>query len=150
MTTEILEKDPKKLAVAKLWEVDYDDIDEEKHTHYGLQVFSCGSKEWAIGDDSECDDAVAEYIKDSAWAFNSDFIASACNIPELDKALVHYQEKACESANPMILALINKTCGLDEFVEQAVSADGRGHFLASYDGEEQESFCGKFFIYRIS
>ena len=49
MTTEILEKDPKKLAVAKLWEVDYDDIDEEKHTHYGLKVFSCGSKEWAIG-----------------------------------------------------------------------------------------------------
>ena len=96
MTIEIQEKDSKKLAVAKLWEIDYEDIYEEKHTHYGLQVFSCGSEEWAIGDDSECDDAVAECIKDSVWAFNSDFIASACNIPELDKALVDYQKKACD------------------------------------------------------
>ena len=47
MTTEIEEKDPKQLAVAKLWEVDYEDISLKSYDHYGLEVFSCGSKEWA-------------------------------------------------------------------------------------------------------
>ena len=150
MITETEEKDPKQLAVAKLWDCDYDDVRSRKHDYYGLEVFSCGSKEWAIGTDSECDDAVKEAIKDSLWAFNSDFIASTCGIPGLDASLTDFQRKSCESANPVILALVEKTCGLDEFVEQAVSADGRGHFLSRYDGEEQESFCGNFFIYRVT
>ena len=35
-----------------------------------------------------------------------------------------------------------------EFVDDAISADGRGHFLSSYDGEEGEE--GDYFIYRIN
>jgi hypothetical protein len=38
--------------------------------------------------------------------------------------------------------------GLEGFVEEAVSADGRGHFLSSYDGEENEQ--DGFYIYRIN
>jgi hypothetical protein len=150
MTTKNKEKDPKQLAVSKLWEVDYEDISSKSYHHYGLEVFSCGIKEWAIGTDEECDIAVKEYIKDTLWAFNSDFIASACDLHEFADGLKPMQEKLCEGANSAILALVEKTCGLDEFAEQAVSADGRGHFLSAYDGEEQESFCGNYFIYRIS
>jgi len=35
----------------------------------------------------------------------------------------------CEAGNDATLALVEKTCGLD-------TADGYGHFLASYDGKE--------------
>jgi hypothetical protein len=59
------------------------------------------------------------------------------------------QSKKCEGANDSILALIEKTDGgLDGFVEEAVSVDGRGHFLSGYDGEECE--VGEFFAYRIN
>jgi hypothetical protein len=137
-------------AVADQIGCDPDDLTLATHTHYGLEVFSNGRKEYAVGTDSEADDACKEYIKDSAWAFRSSFICEYCNLPqELAEALEAMQSKKCEGANDSILALIEKTDGgLDGFVEDAISADGRGHFLSSYDGEENEE--GDFFIYRIN
>ena len=137
-------------AVADEVGCDSDDLTLESHTHYGLEVFSNGKKEYAVGTDSEADEACKEYIKDSAWAFRSSFICEYCNLPqELEEALEAMQSKKWEGANDAILALIEKTDGgLDGFVEDAVSADGRGHFLSSYDGEENEE--SGFFIYRIN
>jgi len=137
-------------AVADQSGHDPDDITLEKHTHYGLEVFSAGRGEYAVGTDKEADEACKEYIKDSAWAFRSSFICEYCNLPqELAEALEAMQSKKCEGANDAILALIEKTeGGFDGFVEEAISADGRGHFLSSYDGEENER--GGFFIYRIN
>ena len=137
-------------AVANQIGCDPDDLTLESHTHYGLEVFSNGRKEYAVGTDSEADDACKEYIKDSAWAFRSSFICDYCNLPqELAEALEAMQSKKCEGANDVILALIEKADeGLHGFVRDAISADGRGHFLSSYDGEENEE--GDFFIYRIN
>jgi hypothetical protein len=47
-----------------------------------------------------------------------------------------FQEAKCEDANETIAALITD---IDEFIEDAICADGRGHFLNGYDGEEYES-----------
>jgi hypothetical protein len=58
------------------------------------------------------------------------------------------QEKCCEGCNDFFKAIIKGTCGLDKFVEDAIEADGRGHFLAYYDGEENEQ--GDCFIYRVN
>ena len=126
------------------------DLTKENFNHYGLSVYSVNGEEWAIGTDSEADKACKEYIKDTAWAFRSSFICEYCNLPqELAEALEAMQSKKCEGANDSILALIEKTDGgIDGFVEEAISADGRGHFLSSYDGEENER--GGFFIYRIN
>ena len=137
-------------AVADQIGCDPDDLALKCWTHYGLEVFSKGKEEYAVGTDSEADEACKEYIKDSAWAFRSSFICEYCNFPqELAEALEAMQSKKCEGANDAILALIEKTDGgLDGFVEDAISADGRGHFLSSYDGEENEE--GGFYIYRIS
>lgn len=40
----------------------------------------------------------------------------------------------------------------DEFVNKAIEADGRGHFLSKYDGAEHEVIVDDvlFFIYRIN
>jgi hypothetical protein len=137
-------------AVADQIGIDPDELTPETYTHYGLEVFSNGRKQYAVGTDSEADEACKEYIKDTAWAFRSSFICEFCNLPqELAEALETMQSKKCEGANDSILALIDKTDGgLDGFVEEAVSADGRGHFLSSYDGEENER--SGFFIYRVN
>ena len=137
-------------ALADYLECDPDDLTSENHTHYGLEVFSLGNKEYAIGTDAEADEACAEYIKDSLWAFNASFICSECELPsELEEALQSMQETRCESANDSILALVERSRGgLESFVSSAISADGRGHFLSSYDGEENEA--GEFFVYRIN
>jgi hypothetical protein len=55
------------------------------------------------------------------------------------------QGELCESANPIIEALIED---MDHFVSDAISSDGRGHFISRYDGEENEE--GEFYIYRTN
>lgn len=127
--------------------VDKEEITEQKYTHYGLPIFSIGSKEYAVGDDEQAGEALFEYIEQSVWAFRASFIASECNLPESEGMIKAAQEK-CEDANDGILAMIKGTCGLKSFVDSAESADGRGHFLSPYDGDENE--VDGFFIYRLN
>lgn len=115
------------------------EIDENRVTVQGT--------EYIAGDDSEMDEEVTEYIKDSLWAFRAEFIAGATDIPV--EAIEALCEK-CESGNDGLLRIVEKTCGLEYFVELAVSADGRAHFLNRYDGgEEEQSINGTtYYAYR--
>ena len=100
---------------------------------------------YSVYTDNEADEAVKEYIKESVWAFNAEFICGyGSPLVPMVKA---YQEKECEGANDAILELITD---LDDFVQRAISADGRGHFLSSYDGEENEETVNSetYYIYR--
>lgn len=86
------------------------------------------------GTDEEMDEVATVYIKDSLWAFNSNFLAQQTDMPEeVFKAL----QPQCESANEAVEAIVEKTCGIEEFVEAAISADGRAHFLNNWDGSEE-------------
>lgn len=135
---KFLERDPNEIASCN-W---------SRQSYYGLQVFSIDGKEYAVGNDIDAQIAVERYIKDSIWAFNANFILSYCCLPmELEEAIKAFQEEKCESANDALLALVEKD-GLKGFVEEAVSADGRGHFLSPYDGEENEQ--DGYYIYRIN
>ena len=100
--------------------------------------------------DEEADEMAANYIKDSLWAFNSGFIIDHSKLPYEAKEMIEtYQQDKCESANETIEALIED---LDEFIEDAISADGRGHFMSSYDGNEHEQSINGvyFYIYRMN
>jgi len=44
-------------ALANFSECDLSDIEQEKHDHYGMEVFSIGRKEYAVGTDEEADRA---------------------------------------------------------------------------------------------
>ena len=134
-------------ALAAHLEVPAEEITQSK---YNENEFDCGDT-YRVYTDSEADEAVKEQIKDSIWAFNADFILGECGLPlELEDCIRSFQEKECEGANDALLALVEKCAGLDKFVNSAVSADGRGHFLSSYDGEENEvDFEGEtYYIYR--
>ncbi len=135
------------LALAKHLGCSEDDLNEKNYDFYGLSIFSYGRSEYAVGTDEESDKACSEYIKESAWAFRAQFIAAECGMPEAEEIIEAAQQK-CESSNDAILAIIKGSCGINSFVESAISADGRGHFLSSYDGDEVEE--SGFYIYRIN
>jgi len=62
------------------------------------------------------------------------------------------QSDSCESCNDFLLSLVEKTCGIETFVDDAIRSDGRGHFMSSYDSNEnEETVEGEtFYIYRIN
>jgi hypothetical protein len=109
-------------------------------------VFEYGNQEYLVLTDSEADEKAKEYIRDSVWAFRASFLAYYTDLPE--EMFSGIQDK-CESANDAILTCIERAPGgLDGFVSEAISADGRGHFLSQYDGDENE--VGEFYIYRLN
>lgn len=108
------------------------------------------NNDYLVLTDDEADEKAADYIKDSLWAFNASFLSSETGYPiEVFEGL---QDK-CESANDAVGALIdsNKSdTNLKYFIDAAISADGRGHFMSSYDGNENEETINgtTYYIYR--
>lgn len=101
--------------------------------------------------DEEADHKAKQYIEDSLWAFTPSFLAEMTDFDEEIFQAIADNGK-CESNNDVIYNTIQKTCGIDEFVSSAISADGRGHFMSSYDGcENEETVEGQtFYIYRLN
>lgn len=99
----------------------------------------------------EADEKATEYITDSLWAFNPSFLAFMTDFDEEIFQAIADNGK-CESNNDIIYNTIKKTCGIDDFVTAAIQTDGRGHFMSSYDGvENEETVQGQtFYIYRLN
>lgn len=123
---------------------DYGDyITEDSYTE---NAFEAEGGTYLVLTDDEADDAAREYIEESLWAFNADFLAGETGLPA--EVFSSLQEAKYEDANETILTLVTKCGDMDSFVRHAIGADGRGHFLAQYDGEENED--GPFFIFRTN
>ena len=123
-----------------------DDSQENLFTYY--------NEEYLVLTEEEADERAKEDILNSLWAFRASFIIEHCSTYEdMDqweynsavKSLEHAQGQECENLNPLVRALISN---IDEFVEDAIDADGRGHFISYYDGKENEQ--DGFYIYRIN
>lgn len=97
----------------------------------------------------KCDTVAENYIKDTLWAFSAEFIIDECGLnPECADSIRVMQERCCESCNSLILAIIEGSCGIDAFVYDAIRDDGRGYYIAQYDGHENET--DNYYIYRIN
>lgn len=91
---------------------------------------------WAVAiNHKAADEAAKEYICDSAWAFRSEFLA---NLTGLSATVFEALSSLCESSNEAVLGIIERCSSLNEFVKAAIEADGRGHLLSQYDGNELE------------
>ena len=98
--------------------------------------------------DEEAQTKAEEYILDSIWAFNADFIIEHSKVLDFDDAsqsIIKAIQEQCENGNEAMKKLIDD---IDTFIEDAINADGRGHFMNSYDGNEAQE--GEYFIYRIN
>ena len=135
--TNALEK--KRKTLAKYLEVvtldTYDDL------------FVDGSEEWRVLTDTEANTAAREAILESVWAFRPEFLA-AHTVAGVDAETIRtiQENDKCESNNAVLTRLIDD---VDHFVDDAIKADGRGHFLSSYDSEEIE-LPGNLFAYRVN
>ena len=107
--------------------------------------FEEGGRSYLVLLDDEADQVAQERIKESLWAFNASFLASYTKLPQ---KIFEALQKDGEGSNDTILQLIETQSNLEDFANDAVSADGRGHFIASYDFDENEE--GIFYIYRTN
>ena len=118
-------------ALAKHLDLDNEDLRmiEESNDYY-----SFGGRDYLVLTDDEADEKAKEYILDTAWAFNSSFL-SCHSKGDVDEEVFKVLSEKCESSNDAVLSLIDDK---DDFVNDAISSDGRGHFLSQYDGNENE------------
>lgn len=125
-----------------------------EHLGYPTEEFSAnllhgviehGRAEYLVLTDAEADEAASEDIKRSLWAFKSEWLESWLKIPA--KAIEAIQNEMYEDASEVFEQMLGDD--FDDFVDESVSADGRGHFLSGYDGEEIE-LDGDLYAYRIN
>lgn len=137
-------------ALADFLEVGLEEIAEG--TCYDNSL-TCDGAEYIVLTDEQADARAKEEILNSLWAFNADFVISHCKnyndmsqweVESAIESLRHAQENCCENANGLVYALIDD---MDEFVEDAIDADGRGNFISRYDGVENEQ--DGYYIYRV-
>ena len=145
------EVEPLIQVACKVLGCDIDELREEKYDSYGLLVFSAYGQEWAVSTDDDAAEAVKQYINDNVWTFRPEFIASHTKggvSNGMIKAITALQE-ACESCNEDVKSLIED---IDNFIEDAVSSDGRGMFLSPYDSNEQEILIdgAYYYTYRLN
>lgn len=101
--------------------VDHLDLDDpsEIDTGYRNEVFTVGPQEYFVLTDQEADDV---------WDEQLDAYLDDCVLPELDDNLQNYFDT--------------------EAWKEDARMDGRGHSIASYDGDEHE--VGDYLIYRMN
>lgn len=106
--------------------------------HHGLRMVVVDGEEFAVADTEEqAEKASLSAARESLWAFNSDFIGSFLELSSSQTAAIQkMQGELCEGAQEIIALLLGDRA--DEFLSDAVSIDGRGHFLSPYDSEERD------------
>jgi rRNA-processing protein FCF1 len=115
-----------------------------KHLDCSIDEAVNSMDDYLVYTDDEADEAVYNYIDESVCFFRSDFIAAHA---EVDEEVIKKLQELHENSNKAIRSLIKD---FDHFVNDAVACDGRGHFLASYDHEENEQTINgnDYYIYR--
>ena len=109
------------------------------------------NNDYLVLTDEEATERATEEIEQSLWAFNKSFLdghsEAISEIP--DKDFEAMQCNLCESFNKAVRAMIDD---FEHFVEDAISCDGRGHFISHYDGEENEEKINQtyYYIYRLN
>lgn len=143
-------------ALAEYLEVEADEIHPGHWTERPggiVELYCVGrdgnhSAEYLVLTDEEADQQAAEYIRETVWAFVPDFLASY--VPDGIDAdhIESMRGDQCEGFNDAAVALVEAGRGMDQLVKGAIWADGRGHFLATYDGDECQQ--GDLYIYRTN
>lgn len=114
-----------------------DEIDEGDDWGEGsLKTFEADGGTYLVLTDAEADEAARKEVERSMWAFSAEWIASHCKVEGVTAELISkIQELLHEDAQAIIVTLIGD---MEHFVSDSILADGRGHFLASYNSEEHE------------
>lgn len=104
-------------------------------------------EEWFAYEKSDVFAAARERVSSDLWAFTPQFLS---RMTGLSIGVFLALGQLCEDSREAVQALVAHTCGIDEFVHEALDVDGYGHFLSTYDGLEVVVTVGKkmFYLYR--
>lgn len=139
--------DPKLLALSSFLDCKPSDIEP---ITWNNNYFNHDGNEYQVLTEEQADEIVRDEILSSLWAFNTNFLKSFVDVGEdALNALGKIRDDVCEGLNSVYLALIKDK---DAFVKAAIDADGRGHFMSCYDGDEHTVKVGsvEYRIYRMS
>lgn len=155
-TLSALIREAKCTALAEFLECSAQIIISPHHENF----FEVWGQEYLVLTEQEADDAIAQQIEeDELWLFYPDWIVKHTLLREgtqfedyehkaILQAFTVIQEHLMEKCHPMLKGLIDATCGMPLFIEEAIAHNGRGHFLAPYDRDEKRQ--GDFCIYRMN
>lgn len=104
--------------------------------------------DWLILSDEEADEQARENIERDLWAFVPSFLVAYMPDGITPDVLEAVAGSSYEDASPAFRAMVGER--FDDLVSDAISTDGRGHFLSSWDGCEHEFDFGgaAWFAYR--
>lgn len=116
-----------------------------RDSHWGLPVLVINGDEYAVAaTEQQAFEACCESIEDTLCYFSPAFLAEQTELPvEIFEAL----SNAGFEDNEVYKDLIERVTSIVNFADEAISYDGMGHFLASYDLEER--MIGDYRLYRI-
>lgn len=118
-------------------------VNKECETYMTLPTILINGNEYAVAaNEEEADNATRQYIEDSICYFNPSFLAEHSDVPE---EVFEFLANKGFFNNDAYYQMIHD---IGDFVYDAIEADGRGHFLGSYDGKEYK--IGEYFLYRIN
>jgi len=151
-----MEAETRMLVLAEYLGIKEEDVENEIiETSHCDKTFEAEGCEYMVLTDDEADEYAKENIEQSVWAFVPNFIISHSEVLDYDdasEAIIKAIQEQCENGNEAMTKLIDN---MEEFIEDAKQADGRGHFMNSYDGDEIEMFGSKataedMYIYRMN
>lgn len=122
------------------------------------KIFDVGAREYLVVTEQEATEIIAEQIENELWAFHPEWLIrhtllrnsakfAAADYEAVLQAFTAIQHHLMETCNPMLRGLIEATCGMPLFIEEAIAHNGRGHFLAPCDENEEKQ--DDFYIYRM-
>lgn len=108
-----------------------------------------GLRTYAVLNDEQAFDLVVEEIEENLWTFQSWFLSNVTGIDTIVFDAIQ-NNNGEDSNNEAIKSLLDAVdVSIDSVAEQAIIADGLGHFIAQYDGEEIPTEYQDYSIYRI-
>ena len=119
-----------------------------------------GNQSYLVLSDDEATMQCREYIQTMLWAFNTSYIMkyidfsddddNEYNRRDVEQSIQEMQKTQCEGCNLIIKKLVANN--LDRFIDDAIEVDGQGHFLASYDSNENIETINStdYYIYRTN
>lgn len=149
-TVGSLEIDARIIALANHLESTKEEREAITETEDGQSIYTTSEGDYRVLNDAEADMAAFDSIYESVQYFNASFLAEYCELPESVFTSIQKDERNADEA---ILSLIKRMPdGMQGFVDEAISADGRGHFIAQYDFDENEETVEgvTYFIYRVN
>lgn len=112
--------------------IENDDVEVEEVNRYAegrIEIILDDGSEYLILDEESQYEYARDNIESSISYFVPRFLSKATGLNEI------VFEKLVDE-NEAVLKIVEATCGIDSFVEEAVRVDGMGRFIAMYDGEE--------------